>query len=132
MPKKMSHCLLCGNEYEVCRLCQNTIENNPWRLSCDSPRHFQIYMTVLSIRDNTLSQSQAKEMLDRIKVTADEIKTFVPSVQDTLLPLYEKAERKVGKTVKTDKAKHATKEQAKTTSEPEQKEQSESEDNKIE
>lgn len=97
--KKKSNCLLCGSEYDVCKLCQNTIRSNPWRLSCDSPMHFQIYTVVLSLRDGTLKNAEAREILDRLKITAEDIKGFVPSVQATLNPLYaapakqEKAEK---------------------------------------
>lgn len=97
--KKKSNCLLCGSEYDVCKLCQNVIRSNPWRLSCDTPRHYQIYSIVLSLRDGTLKNAEAKEQLDRLKVTAEDIKGFVPSVQATLKPLYaapakqEKAEK---------------------------------------
>lgn len=96
---KKSNCLLCGSEYDVCKLCQNVINTNPWRLSCDSPRHYQIYSIVLSLRDGTLKDAEAKEQLDRLKVTAADIKGFVSSVQATLKPLYaepakqEKAEK---------------------------------------
>ena len=102
--KKKSNCLLCGSEYDVCKLCQNTIRSNPWRLSCDSPRHYQIYTIVLSLRDGTLKETEAKEQLDRLKVTAEDVKGFVPSVRATLNPLYAPVKQE-----KTEKAKPAEK-----------------------
>ena len=102
---KKSNCLLCGSEYDVCKLCQNVIRSNPWRLSCDTPRHYQIYSIVLSLRDGTLKNAEAKEQLDRLKVTAEDIKGFVPSVQATLKPLYTEP----AKQEKAEKAQSAAK-----------------------
>lgn len=104
--KKKSNCLLCGSEYDVCKLCQNVIRSNPWRLSCDTPRHYQIYSIVLSFRDGTLKNAEAKEQLDRLKVTVEDIKGFVPSVQATLKPLYAESakQEKVEKTQSAAKA----------------------------
>lgn len=87
MTERMSECLLCGKEYEVCKLCPRVREFTPWRIDFDEPRHFQIYAIVQDIRANTLTNAEAKESLDRLHVTRDEVLTFVPSVQATLLPV---------------------------------------------
>lgn len=87
MSDRSSNCLLCGKEYEVCKLCPRTRLYTPWRLDFDEPRHFQIYAIVQDVRSNTVTDSEAKEQLDRLNVTVEEIKTFVPSVQATLLPV---------------------------------------------
>ena len=100
--KEMSECLLCGTKYEVCKFCTQVKRYTPWRQMCDSSRHFQINMIVLDYRKGILKAAEAKEQLEQLKVTVDEIKTFVPSVQETLLPIFEtqKSNRKAQK--KTD------------------------------
>lgn len=89
MATNMSNCLLCGAEYEVCKMCEKIKHYTPWRIECDSPRHWQIYATVKGFRKGILKADEAKEILVNLKVDVDEVKTFVPSVQTTLLPLYE-------------------------------------------
>ena len=89
MAKK--ECILCGVEYDVCAYCPATIQQTPWRQLCDSSRHFQIYMIVRSLRSGILKEDEAREQLDSLKVTTDEIKSFVPSVRRTLFPLYRPA-----------------------------------------
>lgn len=102
--KKINHCFLCGTEYEVCKYCRQVVEYTPWRQQCDSMRHFQIYMIVKDIRSGGLKPAEAKEQLEHLKVTPDEIKTFVPSVQKTLLPIFEtKPDKKLDKTVESEK-----------------------------
>lgn len=91
--KNMSNCFLCGAEYEVCKMCQNVMQYTPWRRECDTARHWQIYMIVKDFRSGVLKADDAKKQLDHLKVTISEVKTFVPSVQSTLLPLFE--EKKV-------------------------------------
>lgn len=90
MAAKKSKCYLCGTEYEVCKLCRNVAEYTPWRRMCDSSRHFQIYMIVKDFRKGLLKEAEAKEQLANLQVNIDEVKTFVPSVQETLIPLFKK------------------------------------------
>lgn len=89
MAKNMSNCFLCGAEYEVCKMCSQIKHYTPWRMECDSPRHWQIYVIVKDLRKGLLKPDEAKEQLEQLKVTLEEVKTFVASVQETLLPLYE-------------------------------------------
>ncbi len=84
---KNATCLLCGTEYEVCKYCQRTRLYTPWKIDFDSPRHFQIYSIVTDIRNNILTNDEAKERLEHLNVTADEMMTFVESVQATLKPV---------------------------------------------
>lgn len=94
MSKNMSHCFLCGAEYEVCKMCKQIKQYTPWRQECDTAHHWQIYSIVKDLRRGVLKADEAKEQLDHLKVTIDEVKTFVPSVQETLLPLYSKTKLK--------------------------------------
>lgn len=88
----MSKCILCGTEYEVCKLCKNVYAHTPWRMLCDSARHFGIYNCVLELRDGVTTPSEALEQFERINLTVDEVKTFVPSVQKVILPVLEGAQ----------------------------------------
>lgn len=84
---KNATCLLCGTEYEVCKYCQRTRLYTPWKIDFDSPRHFQIYSIVTDVRNNILTNDEAKERLEHLDVTHDEVATFVESVQATLKPV---------------------------------------------
>ena len=106
--KNMSNCFLCGKEYEVCKMCQNVSQYTPWRRECDTPRHWQIYMIVKDFRKGILKASETKEQLDHLKVTFDEVKSFVPSVQKTLLPLYEEKKVVAKENTKSNKAAKKT------------------------
>lgn len=106
--KNMSNCFLCGAEYEVCKMCTQVTQYTPWRKECDTARHWQIYMVVKDFRKGILKADEAKSQLNHLKVTISEIKTFVPSVQDTLLPLYEE------KKSYTEERKSYTKENTKS------------------
>lgn len=93
----MSTCFLCGKEYDVCKYCSRTKKYTPWRMMCDTADHFKIYMIVKSLRDEAITVSEAREQLDNAGLKAEDIKEFIPSVQETLAPLYEVKEVKVGK-----------------------------------
>lgn len=87
MTARKSTCLLCGQEYEVCKLCPRVKEFTPWRIDFDTPRHFQIYNVVQDLRNETLTNLEAKDVLDHLSVTPEEVATFVPSVRATLEPV---------------------------------------------
>lgn len=101
--KNMSNCFLCGAEYEVCKMCQNVMQYTPWRRECDTARHWQIYMIVKDFRAGVLKADEAKKQLDHLKVTIAEVKTFVSSVQATLLPLFEEKKVVVKENTKSNK-----------------------------
>lgn len=105
---KMSNCLLCGSEYEVCKMCENVRVYTPWRLQCDTPRHYQIYNTLVAdIRKGTLKNTEITDQINQLRLTAEEVKTFVPSVQETLMPFFKTETTKPEKT--EAKAKHIAK-----------------------
>lgn len=87
MSELNGRCLLCGTRYEVCRFCQRTKLYTPWKIDYDSPRHFQIHSIVKDIRENILTTDEAKERLEHLSVTPEEVLTFVSSVQETLKPV---------------------------------------------
>lgn len=88
MRKGIVNCVVCGSKYEVCRLCPTTTKNTPWRVLCDSPVHYQVYHIVQDLKAKTINESEAKEMLENINITQTDVESFVPSVQDVLLPIF--------------------------------------------
>lgn len=95
---KMSNCLLCGSEYEVCKMCENVRIYTPWRVNFDSPRHYQIYnVLVTDIRNGTLKDSEIADQIESFHLKEEEVKTFVPSVQETLMPFFNKPVNKEDK-----------------------------------
>lgn len=95
---QMSNCLLCGSKYEVCKMCESIRQYTPWRVNFDSPRHYQIYnVLVTDIRNGTLKDSEIADQIENFHLTVEEVKTFVPSVQETLMPFFEKPAKKEDK-----------------------------------
>lgn len=94
------NCIICGEEYEVCRACPATTRNTPWRKLCDTPIHYQVYLLIQDIRANTLTKSEAKETLARIGVTKNDVFQYLPSVQNILLPLFEEEKLQIKKKTK--------------------------------
>ena len=87
MAAMKNECLLCGSEYDVCKMCARVAKMTPWRLDYDTPRHFQIHAIVKEIREGILTNEEAKAKLNELGVTAEEVAGFVPSAQDTLKPV---------------------------------------------
>lgn len=88
--KKNTHqCAICNAHYSSCDLCSEVKLYTPWRALCDTQKHYQIYMTIAMLRGNVMTVDEAKDSLNHIGVTVDEIKTFIPAVQETLLPIME-------------------------------------------
>lgn len=46
-----------------------------------------------------MNESEVRDSLNHINVTIDEIKTFIPAVQDILLPIMEAKTESISKTV---------------------------------
>jgi len=93
-------CILCGVEYDVCKFCPATTQYTPWRRVCDTSRHYMIYHIVDGLMCETLTVEEAKEQLNNLKVTVDEVKGFVKGAQDILLPILDKQKSKLAPAVK--------------------------------
>lgn len=88
--KKYTHqCVICNAPYTACNLCEQELKFTPWRALCDTSKHYQIYQIIAELRGKVMNESEAKDSLIHIGVTTDEIKTFIPAVQDILLPIME-------------------------------------------
>ena len=85
---KFSHqCVICGINYESCDLCKDIQTYTPYRALCDTSKHYQVYLIISSLRGKVMNDDEAREALERLKVTEKEIKTFLPAVQELLLPI---------------------------------------------
>lgn len=79
-------------------MCESIRQYTPWRVNFDSPRHYQIYnVLVTDIRNGTLKDSEIADQIENFHLTVEEVKTFVPSVQETLMPFFEKPAKKEDK-----------------------------------
>ena len=88
--KKIDHfCTVCNKGYHSCDLCKDVQEYQPWRSICCTQRHYQVYIAISSLRGGIMTPNEVKEYLERVGVTLDEIKTFIPAVQEILLPIME-------------------------------------------
>ena len=84
MANKRAACLICGEEYDVCRLCPSTAKYTPWRTLCDSVEHYKIYLLLSEYDGGVISKEDACEYLTKLKISEDEIETFIPSVKKTV------------------------------------------------
>ena len=70
-------CVICGKDYLACDDCSKT---NSWRVICDIPEHYQVYMALVDVRANRTTKSNAKKQLEYIGVS--DYESFKPSVRD--------------------------------------------------
>lgn len=90
MSKSIDHfCAVCNIGYHSCDLCKDVQTYTPWRSICCTQRHYQVYIAISSLRGGIMTPNEVKEYLERVGVTVDEIKTFIPAVQEILLPIME-------------------------------------------
>lgn len=94
MRKGTVNCVVCGSEYEVCRLCPTTTSNTPWRVLCDTSVHYQVYLTIQDLKAKIITETEAKDCLNNIGISEDTVKTFLPHVQEILLPLFKNEQLK--------------------------------------
>lgn len=87
--KHTHQCIICNAQYTSCDLCEEVKTYQPWRALCDTSKHYQIYQIIAELRGKVMNELEAKDSLTHIGVTIDEIKTFIPAVQDILLPIME-------------------------------------------
>ena len=86
--KNIDHyCVICNAGYHSCDLCKENMQYVPWRALCDTQQHYQIFLIISSLRGKVMNDDEAREALERLKVTEKEIKTFLPAVQELLLPI---------------------------------------------
>lgn len=92
--KNTHRCTICGLSYANCDLCESNLQYTPWRSLCDTQQHYQVYLIISSLRGKVMNDDEAREALERLKVTEKEIKTFLPAVQELLLPIMAEAVEK--------------------------------------
>ena len=87
MDKNNHKCIICGAEYHHCDDCSNMKSFTPWRSVCDTKEHFQVYMLFNDIKNNRISDNEAKISLENIGVSKTGIELFNEPVKDVLLPI---------------------------------------------
>ena len=71
-------CQVCGSDYYACIGCN---PSESWlRIACN-PRHAQIYDICYKYARETYTKKQANEKLNDLKITTDEICTFIENIQ---------------------------------------------------
>ena len=88
MKQRKSHfCKICGVNYESCDYCEEVRTFESWRSLCCTQQHYQVYSAINMLREGIMTKLEAIDYLNRIGITIDDIKTFIPAVQDILLPI---------------------------------------------
>ena len=92
--EKLDHkCIICGELYHACDNCERVREYTPWKVICDTHKHYEIYLAIKSyqaehepievIRENLQIMGVTKDMYknwpDAVKRILDEI-FFVPAI----------------------------------------------------
>ena len=82
MANKPNHtCAVCGRQYYACRSCD---KRNTWKSVCDTPQHYQVYITVVQYKRGLIDKETARMYFDRISVTREEMSRFVDGVRDVI------------------------------------------------
>ena len=85
MEKDLNHeCIICGVKYHHCDSCNQMSTFTPWRVICDTSEHYQTFMVIKDYQSNIITKDEAKEQLDIIGVTVNDIESFKDSVKDIL------------------------------------------------
>ena len=85
MDKSLNHeCIICGVKYHHCDTCSQMKTFTPWRVICDTSEHYQIFMVIKEYEANRITKEEAKEQLDIIGITANDIGSFKDSVKAIL------------------------------------------------
>lgn len=75
------YCPICNTHYHVCKSCG---DRGTWKSVCDTPQHYQVYMTLIQYTRNEISKKEAKGYLANIGITAEEASVFKPEVQNLI------------------------------------------------
>lgn len=81
---KNTWCRICGKEYTVCPVCESTRTRTPWRIITDTAAHYKIWLAVSQYKSGVIDKSTAKEILDNVKLSKNELETFIPAVQEII------------------------------------------------
>ena len=73
LPKANATCKICGNPYYVCKRCIELRDKDiyVWKLDCDTPQCFQILTAANEYKNNTITKSQAKEIIAEAQKYSD-------------------------------------------------------------
>ena len=92
---KLLKCIICGEPYRGCRSCEGRTRYKPWMNVCDTPDHYEIYKCIQGIQSGTITNSEAKKILDGINISSKDLNGLLPSVKDILKDLFvEKSKEK--------------------------------------
>ena len=84
MADVMHNCIICDTEYLHCDSCADKNKLTPWRVVCDTPEHYQVYMVIRSLKSGVINEAEAKQQLSNIGVDKTVIKGFKQGVKDYL------------------------------------------------
>lgn len=77
-------CRICGKKYTVCPVCESAKTRTPWRIITDTAEHYQIWLAVSQYKSGIIDKQVAKEILENVGLNEEELKTFIPAVQETI------------------------------------------------
>lgn len=81
-------CLVCGNDYYFCA-CQSRDNRFSWKQNCDTPLHFQIFLTAIDLRDGVIGAEEAKRRLAALKFFKKDLSWLTPETADILKRAFE-------------------------------------------
>ena len=76
--KPNRHCPVCGVHYHVCKSCG---DRGTWRSICDTPTHYQVYMTTVQYVRKEINKETAMEYLRNIGVSLESADRFTPNTK---------------------------------------------------
>ena len=87
MAEKMRKCAVCGQEYPVCRTCEDIKTFKPWRTITDTAEHYQIHLILTEYTNQHITKAEAKEMLKRCNVA--DYENFLPHIASVIKTILE-------------------------------------------
>ena len=88
MDKKHNHkCVICGTPYHYCDDCGKIKSFTPWRTICDTREHYRTFCVIQDYLANRCTKDEAKETLEYIGVTINNIADLKDSVKDIIVKI---------------------------------------------
>lgn len=93
MNKTMFVCKICGAEYTACPACK---ERHSWRAVADTPKCWQIYMTITQHRQGIITDEVAVSDMNNIGITASTLPSYemLPENREYLEKLFARGSEK--------------------------------------
>lgn len=100
MADSLRKCAICGNDYPVCRTCEEVISFKPWRTIVDTVEHYKIHIVLNDYTNKHITKEEAREMLQKCDIA--NYKTFLPHIVSAIDEILDRGNKTNKKKAKED------------------------------